>query len=141
MQLVPVAAWCLLLLNRRRLENLANDPKRQRRIRVASLVKDGLAQLDSLASANRAEEFFANVFRLLQEQLGEKLDRPAPSITEAMLDEPSVTERVPAELIAELRHLFGLCNQARYAPDSQPGALLQWVPRVRSAVNTLQKVT
>ena len=137
---MEVAAWCLLLLNRRRLESLANDPKRQRRIRVDSLVKDALKQLDPFASANKTEEFFATVFRIFQEQLGERLDRPATSITEAVLDEPEVTKRIPAELIVELRRFFSLCNQARYAPDSKPGSLAQLIPSIRSAVSELQKL-
>jgi hypothetical protein len=139
-QFVPVAAWCLLLLNRKRVERLANDPKRQRRLRVADWVKNSLRELESLAASNRAEEFFASTFRILQEQLGERLDLPSTSITEAVLEDPGVSNRIPAEQQAELRQLFGLCNQARYARDSKPGELTQLVPRIRSAITHLQEL-
>ncbi|MDB6041036.1 MAG: hypothetical protein JWM99_4877 [Verrucomicrobiales bacterium] len=140
MQILPVAAWCLLLLNRKRIESLANDPKRQRRLRVSELVKNSLKELEVLAAANRTEEFFASTFRILQEQLGERLELPAASITEAVLDEPSVSNRVPADQLAELRQLFSLCNQARYARDSKPGELTQLVPRIRTAIAHLQEL-
>jgi hypothetical protein len=140
LQLVPVAAWCLLFLNRKRVEKLANDPKRQRRLRVADWVKTSLRELESLAGANRTEEFFATTFRILQEQLGERLDLPSTSITEAVLEEPGVSNRLPADLQVELRQLFGLCNQARYARDSKPGELAQLVPRIRSAITRLQEL-
>ena len=70
-------------------------------------------ELRRLAAGKKSDEFFATLFRLLQEQLGERLDRPATSITEAVLDEPEVTKRIPAELIAELRRFFSLCNRNR----------------------------
>ena len=34
-----------------------------------------------------SDEFFAVLFRLLQEQLGERLDLPASAITEAVIEE------------------------------------------------------
>jgi len=41
------------------------------------------------------EAFFATLFRLLQEQLGERLELPASSITEAVIEEHLRPRGVP----------------------------------------------
>ena len=85
------------------------------------LVQTGLLDLRKLAADNNSEEFFATLFRLLQEQLGARLDCPATAITESVVDDRQAALQVPAPTLAGLRELFQLCNQARYAPvrDSQ----------------------
>jgi len=72
---------------------------------------------------NNSDEFFATLFRLLQEQLGERLDCPSSSITEAVIDERLVPLGTPEPSWAGLRELFQLCNQARYAPMRTSGEL------------------
>ncbi len=46
--------------------------------------------LKKFAAANQPDEFFATLFRLLQEQLGERLDCPASAITENVVEEHPV---------------------------------------------------
>jgi hypothetical protein len=72
--------------------------------------------LKKYAAANQPDEFFATLFRLLQEQLGERLDCPASAITENVVEEHTLLRAAPAPLRAALREQFQLCNQARYAP-------------------------
>jgi hypothetical protein len=57
------------------------------------------------------------LFRLLQEQIGERLDLHSGAITEAVVDERLQSAGVPADVLNELHALFTLCNQARYAPS------------------------
>ena len=84
--------------------------------RSAQLVASGTADLKKFAAANQSDEFFATLFRLLQEQLGERLDCPASAITENVLDEHALFRAAPAATRDGLHALFQLCNQARYAP-------------------------
>jgi len=86
--IVGPLAWICALLWRRQKDNLANNPRLVRRREVERLVRRGLAELPGLAAANNAEAFYASVFRLLQEQLGERLDLPASAITEAVWKAP-----------------------------------------------------
>ena len=69
-----------------------------------------------MAAENKSDEFFATLFRLLQEQLGERLDCPASSITESVVDERLARWARRSRCLNGLRELFQLCNQARYAP-------------------------
>ena len=115
-QSLPVLAFLAALVWRKRADNLANNPRLRRQRAVAQLIASGLDDLKKYAAANQPDEFFATLFRLLQEQLGERLDCPASSITENVVDEHPVLRGAPENVLAELRELFQLCNQARYAP-------------------------
>jgi hypothetical protein len=95
---------------------LANNPRLRRQRQVAQLIRDGLVELRKFAADNHSEQFFATLFRLLQEQLGERLDCPASAITESVVDERLGALGTPAATLAALRELFQSCNQARYAP-------------------------
>ena len=116
LQLVPVLAWLGCLGLRRRVEALANNPRRRRQRQVAQIVRAGVVELRSLAGAKKEEAFFATLVRLLQEQLGERLDVPASAITEAVIEERLRPRPVPEATLTALHDLFQRCNQARYAP-------------------------
>jgi len=136
----PLLAWFAAFVWRRRTDNLANNPRLRRQRHVANLVHDGLKDLRRLAAQNRSDEFFAMLVRLLQEQLGERLDCPASSITEAVIDERLALLGTPETTLAGLRELFQLCNQARYAPMRTSGELAAVVPRFENAIHELQNV-
>ena len=93
-----------------------------------------------MASANQTEEFFATVFRLLQEQLGERLDLPATAITEAVVDDQLRQRGVPEELLAGVHELFSACNEARYAQSKTSQELESLVPKVESVILRLQAI-
>jgi len=140
LQGVPLLAWLLASAWRRREDKLANNPRLRRQREVAQTVREGLAELRRLADANRPEEFFAAVFRLLQDQLGERLDLPAPAITEAVLEERLGPRGVAAETLAALQGLFQTCNQGRYAPRQSSQELASLVPKVEAALRQLQRL-
>src|ERR1039458_2584419 len=71
----------------KRTDNLANNPRLRRQRAVAQLVASGMDDLKKYAAANQPDELFATLFRLLQEQLGERLDCPASAITENVIEE------------------------------------------------------
>jgi hypothetical protein len=99
-----------------------------------------LNDLRRLAAENNSDGFFATLFRLLQEQLGERLDCPSSSITEAVIDERLVLLGTPEPVLAGLRELFQLCNQARYAPMRTSGELAAVIPQFENAICELQNV-
>jgi hypothetical protein len=140
LQGVPLLAWISVLLWRKREETLANNPKLRRRRQVAASVRDGLAELRRLAAANQAEEFFATTFRLLQEQLGERLDLPAFAITEAVLEDRLRPCGVAEETLSALAGIFQTCNQARYAPQRNSQELASLAPKVESVLRELQRL-
>jgi hypothetical protein len=125
---------------RKHKENLANNPRLRRQRQVAQIVREGLQQLQRLAAEKNSDEFFATLFRLLQEQLGERLDLPASAITEAVLDERLRPRGVNSELLASLHELFQTCNLARYAPIKSSQELAAIIPKLESVLNQLREL-
>jgi hypothetical protein len=139
-QSMPVLAFLAAFIWRRRADNLANNPRRRRQRAVAQLVHDGLKDLHKFAAENKPDEFFALLFRLLQEQLGERLDCPASAITENVVEENLVLHGAPETLRNDLRELFQFCNQARYAPVRGSSELNLVAVQFEKAVGELQEV-
>lgn len=138
--LAPAAGWLAVLGWRKRRERLAANPRLVRRRAVSRQIRRGLAELEQRAAAADAAGFFALAFRLLQEQLGERLDQPAASITEAVVDERLRPRGVPEPLLAALHQLFQECNQARYAPTGSAQDLRTVAGRLRRALEELRQL-
>lgn len=140
LQAVPLAAWLGVLVWRRRAEALANNPRLRRRRQVAQVVRQGLQDLRRLAAENKSDDFFATLVRLLQEQLGERLDVPASAITEAVIEERLRPRKVAESTLASLHELFQTCNLARYAPIKSSQELAAMIPKIEAALRELQEV-
>ena len=138
LQGVPLLAWLSLLIWRKRGEALANNPRLRRERHVAEIIRHGQAELRRFAAANRSEDFFATVFRLLQEQLGERLNLPASAITEAVIEERLRPGGAPQETVTALEEIFQMCNQVRYAPQRTSQELASLAPKVESVLRQLQ---
>jgi hypothetical protein len=140
LQGVPVLAWISLLVRRRRAESLANNPRLRRQRQAAQRVREGLQTLQAMTAANKSDEFFAALFRVLQEKLGERLDVPASAITEAVIDERLRPHGVPEATLGALHDLFQTCNLARYAPLKTSQELSALIPRVESVLRQLEQL-
>jgi hypothetical protein len=139
-QSLPVLAFLAAFVWRKRTESLANNPRLRRQRRVLKLIQSGTDDLRQFAAENNSADFFATLFRLLQEQMGERLDCPAAAITEAVIDEHPVFRNAPEATLRTLRELFQLCNQARYAPMRSSGELAAVIPQFENAVRQLQNL-
>ena len=139
-QSLPVAAFLVALVWRRRTDNLANNPRLRRQRAVAQIVAMGLNDLRKLAAQNKPDEFFALLFRLLQEQLGERLDCPATAITESAPDARLTRMGAAPGTMSELREFFQLCDQARYAPVRGTSELNSLQGRFQKLMGELQEL-
>jgi hypothetical protein len=140
LQGVPALAWLALLAWRKRGESLANNPRLRRQRDVAQRVRDGLKELRAQAGAQQSDAFFATLFRLLQEQLGERLDLPASAITEAVIDERLRGRGLPDHALKSLHELFQTCNLARYAPLKSGQELAALIPKMEDVLHALQQI-
>jgi hypothetical protein len=140
LQGVPIVAWVSAVWLRQRKEKLANNPRLRRRRQVAQLIRDGLPRLRQLAAENKSDEFFAEMIRLLQEQLGERLDLPASAITEAVIDERLRSQSLSEAALSELRELFQTSNLVRYAPIKTSQELAALIPKLEKVLHELQEL-
>src|SRR5262249_52680236 len=139
LQSLPVVTWLGRLTHGRARKALANNPGLRRQPQVAQFVREGLRQLQQHAAANRSDEFFATLFHLLQEQLGERLDLPASAITEAVIDERLRAREISPGTLQSLHDLFQTCNLARYAPMQSSQELTALIPKLESVLRDLQQ--
>jgi hypothetical protein len=137
---IPVVALLSTVAWRRRVDSLANNPRLRRRRQVAQFVHNGLNDLRGLAAQNNSDDFFALVFRLLQEQLGERLDLPASAITEAVIEERLGPAGVEERVLAPLQEVFQICNLARYAPIKSSQELAALVPKLETVLNQVREL-
>jgi superfamily II DNA helicase RecQ len=135
-----VLAFVAAFLWRRRTDSLANNPRLRRQRQVAQIIRAGTQELQQLAAQNDSEKFFANLFRLLQEQLGERLDAPATAITEAVVEDKLRPRGVPDATLAQIHELFQSCNLARYAPTSSGEKLAALIPKFENVTREIQGV-
>jgi hypothetical protein len=138
LQGVPILAWLSASLIRQRKDKLANNPRLRRQRQVAQLIREGVPRLRQLAAEKKSDEFFAELVRLLQEQLGERLDLPASAITEAVIDERLRGQVLSEATLNGLRELFQTSNLVRYAPIKSSQELAALVPKLENAVHELQ---
>jgi tetratricopeptide (TPR) repeat protein len=139
LQAIAPLVWICSLVWRRQKERLANNPRLRRERAVARVVQRGMKELAAQAQENKTDEFYATVFRLMQEQLGERIDLPASAITEAALEDLH-PKGLTAETLALLHELFHTCNQYRYAPQRTGQELASLIPKVQTAIQSLQQM-
>jgi tetratricopeptide (TPR) repeat protein len=137
LQAVAPLAWLGALGWRRQKDKLANNPRLRRRREVARLVSEGISDLSGIAAANDAEKFYSTVLALLREQLGERLDLPAPAITDAVVED---CKGLNASDVSLLRDLFQACDQYRYTPEHTAQELASLIPKVKNALAALRKL-
>ena len=118
-QAVPVLAFLAAFIWRRRADSLTNNPRLRRKIAVEKMVQNGFTDLRKHAAENNSEEFFALLFRLLQEQMGERLDCPASAITENVVEDSSILRGSP-EITREA--ICANCFTCATRPDTRPCA-------------------
>lgn len=132
--------WFIAFCIRKRREALERNVDARRKKDVSKKVREGLAEMNVLAKADKVEEFFALGFRLLQEQLGERLKITASGITESIVDERLRARGLPEEFLARCHELFDACNNVRYAPHQTAAQLQEWIPKFESVFVELQKL-
>jgi hypothetical protein len=139
-QAIPLAAWLGAFALRQFRDRAQRNPLAKRRKRVRALVAQGLTQLRQLAESEDSEAFFALLFRLLQEQIGERLDLPSNAITESVIDERLHDQFPESDQLQDLERLFHSCNQSRYAPVTSSVELGQLAEDAAEIIANLQNL-
>lgn len=139
-QALPLLLWLGVLGGEKWRARRASDPRFVRRQQAARALRQGLAGLKRAADSGDSAGFYDTVFRLLQEQLGERLDLPAAAITEAEVEARLRQTSAPTDLVEEIRALFELCDHARYAPAAAGQNLQELRPRVEAALTRVRQL-
>lgn len=140
LQLVPLFTWLSVVIWKRREADLAKNPRKLRERQVANLVASGRADLKFHAHEGNAGAFHETAMRLLREQIGERLDVPAVSITEEIIDDRLTGRGLSPADAARLHKLFQTFNRARYAGGGSAGELTALLPGIDDALRSIQRL-
>lgn len=138
LQVLAPALCFAMFVQRRRADALANDPRKRRRRETFALVQETLQRMRENADAHDSNAFFSNAVRALKEQIGERLDIPAASVTEAIVSERLRPAGFPEESCRSLEDLFHAANLARYAPVKSTAELNEQLARTERVLGELQ---
>lgn len=111
---LPLIAILSATIIRKRLQFLRDNPGYAALLRASKKARHGILKAMTHIQNDDPKAFYENVFRIMQDYLGERLLRPAAGITE------KVTEALRAagvvdDLPERIRKLFSDCYLARYA--------------------------
>ena len=116
-QIFPIIALIILLTVYRRVERIKTDVKYARHLRAPAKAKKGLKKSKESLQEYKTEEFYNNVFKTLQEYLGDKFHIPVGGITIDVVDGVLKSKGVEENILNKLKDIFRECDTARYAPS------------------------
>lgn len=138
LQTLPLVFWIGVVVWKNQSDRIANNPRLRRRMEVGRRESEGLGRLRILAEKTDSNAFFAEAFRLLQDRLGEKLDLPAASITESVIEERLRKMAAPDALCELLLLILQACDQARFSPVASASELKSWLKKIESGLSQLR---
>lgn len=141
LQTAPLLGYAGAVFWRRRRDYYATNPRAMRRVEVDRDLPGGLARLSWLADQeDHSEDFFSLAFRLIQDRLGERLDRPSASITEAVIEETLQPAGLSSEFLDRLRTLFARCNVERFSHEGTKQDLDLALREVRDLLEEVRQI-
>jgi len=139
-QLVPLAAWIVVVLWDRRRRRLHADPRWARFSGAGRGVRRAIADAEAALRAGDHAAFYDRLARAMSEYLSAKLDLPPGTVTADAVAAHARARGVPAEVAEGLRELFTTCERIRFAPGSDSAAdVRDSLARAESLVRALER--
>lgn len=117
LQFLPLSLILAAVVFQRRKERMQADIGYARGLRAESGARRNLRALKRLLDSGSAKQFFDQVFKALQQYLGDKFHLPTAGIT-ANVVEDLKSRNVEPNILAKLKECFLACDMARYAASS-----------------------
>jgi len=122
LQIIPVFMLGLAFVAERYTSRLRTDISYARGVRASRKARQSVQKVQRALSQGAGGKFYDNVFKVLQDYLGDKFNLPPGAVTAdviaGLLKEKNADELVTKKLV----DIFAECDMARYAPagiDSQ----------------------
>jgi hypothetical protein len=138
LQMIPLVLWLSSVIYRRSQNRLSADPRLRRQRHAERAVRIGLKQLHRLAANQQTDEFFAVLFRVIQEQMGATLNLPASAITETDLENRLRPAGFDPAVLEQLHQLLQKCDQARYSRQHTASDLAGTLPQLEQCLRALR---
>ena len=117
LQLLPLLLLVSIWTIHKRKERLKTDIRYARLLRAPKRAKKGLLEARRLLNHEQANGFYDQIFKTLQEYLGNKFHIPSGGITLHVVDDILKPKGLNEDILNKLRDSFKECDMARYAPS------------------------
>ncbi len=114
-QSVTTIIFILLFVSHRKKERIRTDRKYARVLRAPKAARSGLKRATSMISKGKIVEFYDEIFKTLQNYLGNRLDLARASITYEVVGERLSHTECEEEIKEALKEVFSTCDSIRYA--------------------------
>jgi len=94
---------------------LRTDVAFARRLRASKTAKVALDQAKELINTGKYKEFYANLFKLLQEYFGNKFHLSSQGLTVKELEKALKTKKIDDQVLNKVKALLDQCDQVRFA--------------------------
>ncbi len=115
LQLLPLALLALSLAAYRKFERIRTDLRYARRLQAFKKAKFGLSRAGQALLAQKTGDFYNDIFKTLQEYLGDKFHLPVAGITFNSITGILREHRIKEDILEKLKIIFRDCDIARYA--------------------------
>lgn len=109
---IAIAAWRISGYFK---ERLNNDDRFARQWRAQSRAKESMKKARDLLRAQRSKEFYACIYKTLNDYLADKMHLPSASLTWPLIDELLKKHAVEQAKAGQLKALFERCDMVRFA--------------------------
>ncbi len=116
LHLFPLMGVAGVYVYRRHQQRLEGDVAYARRRRAKSDARKRLSEANRLLQEVDSAAFHAEIHRSLAQFLADRLNRSAAGLTSEMATVALSERQVPEPVIGQVRSIFALCDQARFAP-------------------------
>ena len=141
LQCLPLLAFAGALAYRRHLLRIRSDVAYVRRRRAKGEAVKRLRAAGDALKDGRSKEFHAEVYRVLTEFLGDRLNVSAAGMTGEAAVEHLRQQNLETDLLTDVEEIFRICDFARFAPSSLSSEDMSGLyERAKDLLSRLEKV-
>jgi len=115
LQIMPLALLALIFVAWKRSDRLKSDIRYARKLRASKKARQGIRKVKRSFESDTPQKFYDEVFKTMQEYLGDKFQLPIGGITSQIVDQELKDRNINKDILSKLREVFSECDMARYA--------------------------
>lgn len=140
-QIVPLFLFGVVFFVQKRSHRMKSDVRYARRIRASKEARKSVRKVKQFLDVGDPRNFYDQVFKTMQEYLGDKFHLPTGGITMNVVDEKLKSKNIREDILKKLKDIFIECDMARYAPSELGKDKMEnTFNNVREVIECLEKV-
>lgn len=113
--LMPLLALIIIYIVVGRINKIKHDSVYAARLAAFKVARSGMKALKCKLKLGDSKVFYEELFKTMQEYIGNRLYLPPAGITVDMVNQTLLSKDVDTVIITKVRNLFTVCDEARFA--------------------------